>query len=34
MTKTEMEKFFAIELRDYVKTIISIHLWFWYTGHE
>ncbi len=33
MTKTEMEKFFAIELRDYVKNQNVQSLMIWYAGH-
>lgn len=33
MTKTEMEKFFAIELRDYVKNNNINSLMIWYAGH-
>lgn len=33
MTKTEMEKFFSIELRDYVKNNNINSLMIWYAGH-
>ncbi|MCC6370271.1 MAG: tetratricopeptide repeat protein [Bacteroidia bacterium] len=33
MTKTEMEKFFSIELRDYVKNNTINSLLIWYAGH-